>query len=177
MTKKINRSPEHGSFVKQNRLKSLEESNTSPETDDYFQWLLNSDNQKMELEQDPNWQKHNLEFDLRSTEWIIEKVKSSDNYAQNLYAALCNNQFIQPENSWDILKEEYWHCSWRYAGGIIADIQEHGDYIDWYCSGIRGDGSENSPNNYVGEGFVTEEIKQDLKKIGWVVIPYKDNDL
>ena len=130
--KKLNTSSERGSFRKNNQLKKLVDSGIEPSDDEYFTMLLSFDQQKIEREQDPEWQKNNLEYDLRTTEWVIEKVKSSDTYAQNLYAALCNNQFIQLENSWDILKEKYWHCSWRYAGGIIADIQEKGDYIDWY---------------------------------------------
>jgi len=37
------------------------------------------------------------------------------------------------------------------------------DYIDWYCSGISDkDGS-------VQEGTISEEIKEDLKKLGWSV--------
>lgn len=174
MTDKLNSSPDRGSFRKECRIKQLIEEGKDASTDDFFDSLLRWDQQKLEKEQDPAWQKHNLEYDLRSTEWIIEKVKSSDNYAQNLYAALCNNQFIQLENTWDILKEKYWSCSWRYAGGIIADIREEGDYIDWYCSGIRGEGTDHS--DYVGEGHITTEIKQDLKKIGWVVIPNNDDD-
>jgi hypothetical protein len=170
---KLSKSPEKGSFHKNIRLKALEETNTDPETDDYLSQLLARDQRKIELENDPEWQKHNLEYDLRSTDWIVEKAKQSDTYSQNLYAALCNNEFIEPENTWDILKEEYWSCSWRYAGGIVADILETGDYIDWYCSGIRGDGPDQS--GYVGEGFITAEIKADLKKMGWVAIPRKDD--
>lgn len=174
MNKKINTSSDRGSFRKNNQLKKLVDSGIEPSDDEYFTMLLSFDQQKREREQDPSWQKNNLEYDLRTTEWVIDKVNSSDTYAQNLYAALCNNQFIQLENSWDILKENYWHCSWRYAGGIIADIQEKGDYIDWYCSGINGDNTRTLA--YVGEGFITEEIKNDLKKLGWVVIPDKDDD-
>lgn len=174
MTDKLNRSPDRGSFRKESRIKKLLEEGKDVSTDAYFDSLLRWDQQKMEKEQDPEWQKHNLEYDLRSTDWLIEKVKSSDTYAQNLYAALCNNEFIQLENTWDILKEEYWSCSWRYAGGIIADIKEEGDYIDWYCAGLKGDGPGNP--RYHGEGYVTSEIKQDLKQLGWVVIPNKDND-
>ena len=173
MTNKINTSPDKGSFIKENRLKQLIASNTEPTDDEYFNLLLSFEQQKIEMENEPEWQKNNLEFDLRSTEWIIEKVKRSEQYAQNLYAALCNNEFVQLENSWNILKEEYWSCSWRSSGGIVADIQEHGDYIDWYCSGIRD--SDDNTKGYVSESVVTEEIKNDLKTLGWVVIQNNDN--
>lgn len=104
-----------------------------------------------------------LELELMSTNWILEKVKD-ETYAQNLYAALCNNQFVKNE-VFPILKEDYWHCSWRYAGGIIADMRREGEYLDWYCSGI-GDNDK----DFVGEGHVTDEIREDLLKLGWIVI-------
>jgi len=124
---------------------------------------------------DVNWQKNNLEYDLRSTEWICEKVRASEIYAQNLYAAICNNDFLKRE-TWPILKDERWSCSWRYAGGIIADMREEGDYIDWYCSGITGDDDYNTElkEGRVPESVVTEEIENDLYKLGWLVI--KDNE-
>jgi hypothetical protein len=77
---------------------------------------------------------------------------------------MCNTDFVR-NDVWPLLKEEKWSCSWRYAGGIIADMREEGDYIDWYCSGIGGD-----KEDYVGEGYVTDEIRDDLLKLGWVVI-------
>jgi len=174
MTKILTISPEKGSFIKTNRIKQLMEEGKDPNEDEYLNSILSLEQQKIERENDVEWQKNNLEYDLRSTEWIIDKVKKSDTYAQNLYAALCNNEFIQPDNTWDILKEQYWGCSWRYAGGIISDIQEKGDYIDWYCSGFRSDTA--FVNGFVSESIITEEVKNDLKKIGWVVIPNKDND-
>jgi hypothetical protein len=84
-----------------------------------------------------------------------------------------------------ILKNQRWSCSWRYAGGIVADMQEKGDYIDWYCSGIRDTrtliASEfavlteqqqlayKEGEGYVSEGIVTDEIREDLFRLGWVV--------
>jgi len=136
--------------------------------------------------QDPEWQKDNLEFDLRTTDWIIAKVRESRVYAQNLYAALCNNDF-QKQDVWTILKDQIWSCSWRYAGGIVADMQGQGDYIDWYCSGIRDtipmeqsewnmltpeqQMSHKEGQAHVGEGTVTDEIRDDLARLGWSVIP------
>ena len=102
----------------------------------------------------PKARENNLEYDLLTTDWILAKVRNSDDYAKSLYAAMCNNDFIRLEVM-PILKDENWGCSWRYAGGIIADMRENGDYIDWYCSG--------------NEGEVTEEIRKDLLKLGWIV--------
>ena len=113
-------------------------------------------------EQDPAWRDNNLEWDLRSTAWICEKVKNSAAYAQNLYAAMCNNEF-QRRDVVPILKNQTWSCTWRYAGGIVADMREGGDYMDYYCSGIHGDG-------YVSESVVTDQIREDLLELGWSVI-------
>jgi hypothetical protein len=122
-------------------------------------------------EEDPEWKKDNLEYDLRTTDWILEKVRTRDDYAQNLYAAMCNREF-QRLDVMPILKGETWGCSWRYAGGIIADMQEKGDYIDWYCSGIRDSDreTEDTDSLYVTEGTVTDEVREDLNRLGWAVL-------
>lgn len=109
--------------------------------------------------------KSNLEYDLRTTDWIIDKVKKNQSYAQNLYAALCNNVF-QRNAVWEKLQNQIWSCSWRQAGGIIAMMQQQGDYMDWYCSGHR----ENFDDGSVSEGIVTQEIKNDLFALGWLVV-------
>lgn len=153
---------------------------------DYY---LDADARRKELESDPEWQKDNMEYDLRTSEYMIEKVRSDDVYAQNLYAAMCNNDF-QRNEVWPILSGKTWSCSWRYAGGIVADMKGEGDYIDWYCSGIR-----NSPiyeevaldqlnieerqeilesQRYVSESTITDEIRDDLFKLGWK--PVGDNN-
>ena len=129
-------------------------------------------------QQDPEWQKNNLEYDLRSNKWICDKAKANENYAQNIYAALCNTDW-QRNEVWPLLKGQTYSCSWRYAGGIVADMVEQGDYIDWYCSGIRNDGHQDdldtiTPNQYVSEGLITDEIRADFKRLGWV--PAKGGD-
>ena len=127
---------------------------------------------------DPDWQHNNLEYDLRSTEWILAKARASDSYAQNIYAAMCNMRW-QRLDAFPILKDEYWSCSWRSAGGIVADMLEQGDYIDWYCSGMGGLDGDYDPaggetfeqwqtrTKYVPEGTVTDEILADFKVLGW----------
>ena len=129
-----------------------------------------------------------LENDLRSTEWIIEKVKSDKVYAQHLYAAMCNNDF-QRNDVWPILTGKTWSCSWRYSGQIIAKIRGEGDYLDWYCSGIVNEDleqwdilSEDSKKRiletkaHVAESDVTDEIRKDLFKLGWIVLEDKPVD-
>jgi len=36
---------------------------------------------------------HNLERDMKNAAWFVAKVQASESYAQNVYAALCNNEF------------------------------------------------------------------------------------
>ena len=115
---------------------------------------------------------NNLEYDLLTTMWILEKVRDSDSYAQNIYAALCNNGFIKLDVI-PILTEKEWSCSWRYAGGIVADMQQKGDYIDWYCSGIQDEDARNA-KAFAPEGYITDEIRQDFKSLGWVPAPGGD---
>jgi hypothetical protein len=143
-----------------------------PISEDYLKMFDMIDERERTKWDDPESRKDNLEWDLVTTDWILEKCRSSEAYAQNLYAAMCNNGFIKLAVI-PILKNEEWSCSWRYAGGIVADMRQEGDYIDWYCSGIRNpDGTEQ--DKYVGEGCITDEIRNDLQRLGWAVAPGGD---
>jgi hypothetical protein len=169
----ISRSPQRHSFL--NKKSDGQSSN------DLLDQIRNNDLLK---EEDTEWQKDNLEYDLRTTDWILEKVRNNEAYAQNLYAAMCNNEF-QRIDLWPILTDKFWSCSWRYAGGIVANMRQEGDYIDWYCSGINNgplsdeDKKDMTPEaiqkynwyreNFVSESAVTDEIAEDLKKLGWNV--------
>lgn len=121
---------------------------------------------------------YDLEQDMKNSTMILEKVKD-DRYAQNLYAAMCNMQWQKVE-VWPVLKEDLWSRTWRTAGGIVAELRGQGDYLDWYCSGIGeglGNGDPNGVKGYVSESVVTEEIAADLKSLGWIPVPWKDEDL
>ena len=161
---KISSSPDRDSFTK-----SLYES------DDRMQDFYRDINRARKLrEEDPEWAKDNLEYDLRSSAKMVERVRANKNYAQNLYAAMCNRDF-QRNDTWPRLTDQVWSCSWRYAGGIVADMRGEGDYMDWYCSGIRNDGYQDDldtvmPGGHVSEGVVTDEIRADLFELGWLVI-------
>jgi len=121
-----------------------------------------------------------LEQDLKNSESILAKVQS-DRYAQNLYAALCNMRWQKAE-VWPVLKDELWSCTWRYAGGIVADLQGKGDYMSWYCSGIGGgnylqdDYDDLMGKGFVSESTVTDEIRTDLKTLGWHPVPWDNED-
>jgi len=171
---KMSQSPERHTFQAEKYTERCEEAGKEP-SEDYLNLYKSARQQDEERMIDPVWQKDNMEYDLRSTDWILDKVRESKAYAQNLYAAICNNEF-QKLDVIPILKDQRWGASWRYAGGIVADMREEGDYIDWYCSGIRNDTGYNSeiniayPNGYVPESVVTNEIQEDLKRLGWIVV-------
>lgn len=165
--KKVASSPQRYTFQRDRYIERKKEEGLAEDDENvaamieyYNNWLREAQSQI----DDPAWQENNLEYDLRSTDWICDKVKGSKVYAQSLYAALCNNQFVNSD-TFNILSEKHWSCTWRYAGGIIADMREEGDYIDWYCSGI-----DNYSTSRIPEGTVTDEIRDDLKKLGWFVI-------
>ena len=172
----ISKSPDRNTFQKNGYLSRKAEQGQTPDNDAnvaaMLEYYSNWNNIKLEQEADPEWQKNNLEYDLRTTDWILAKVRASESYAQNLYAALCNRSFTR-NDVWPILKQEEWGCSWRYAGGIVADMRQEGDYIDWYCSGIGdglGNGDADGIKGYVPEGVVSEEIREDLLRLGWIVL-------
>ena len=169
---KVSKSPDRHTFQKEGYIERCKEQGEEPNPD-YVKMYDSLREQAEEKIKDLDWQKNNMEYDLRSNEYMLSKVRSSKTYSQNLYAAMCNRDFQKLEVI-PVLKEETWSCSWRYAGGIIADMRMQGDYIDWYCSGIGdglGNGDADGVKRYVSEGYVTDEIREDLQKLGWIVLP------
>jgi hypothetical protein len=185
MNKKIASSPERYTFQLDAAKKRAEE-NGGEVPEFYENFWKTAKEQDEENLVNPEWQKNNMEYDLRSSKELCDKVKASDSYAQNLYAAMCNMTW-QRREFWQELKGETWSCSWRHAGGIIADMREDGDYIDWYCSGMGGLNQEydaketyeqwQKRTGYVPESTVTEEIELDMNRLGWRPVPYTDEEL
>ena len=180
--KKVSKSPERHTFQKEGYVERQKEAG-EPVNKDYLDWFEQILEEHKNKFNDPQSRVNNMEYDLLTTDWILEKVRASNAYAQNLYAAMCNMQWRKRE-MWPELKEQNWSCSWRYAGGIIADMRQEGDYIDWYCSGMGGlnqeyDGEETNEQwqkrtGYVSESVITDEIERDLNQLGWAPIPYND---
>jgi len=115
---------------------------------------------------------HHLDMDVCQCTWMVDKIRGDDAYAQNFYAALCNQSWWE-QDAWEILRGRTWRVSWRTAGAIVADIRGEGDYLDWYCLGSfvwhDRDGYEPTAveQRYVAEGMITAEIRHDLAQIGW----------
>jgi len=107
--------------------------------------------------------KMSLIDDLKKVDWIRFKCKSSNVYAQNLYAALCNNRFEK--------LGEIWSCSWRVSGEFVSSMRGEGTYLDWYCSGLQGitNGRTADTMGYLEEGLVTSQINSDILNLGWLV--------
>jgi hypothetical protein len=171
---KVSKSPDRHTFQKEGYVKRQAEKGEPVNEDylDYFQKIIEDHDSKFA---DPKTHVNNMEYDLLITDWILEKVRATESYAQNLYAAMCNNGFIKLDVI-PILKQDEWGCSWRYAGGIVADMRQQGDYIDWYCSGIRGGMSydDDIKDGFVPEGYITDEIRNDLQRLGWAISPGGD---
>jgi len=183
---KPSKSPQRHTFQKSGYVKRMEETG-EPVNEAYldmFEQILNDHDHKFD---DPESHKNNMEYDLLTTDWMLAKARAEESYAQNLYAAMCNNDFIKIDVI-PILRQDpekdYWAASWRYAGGIVADMREEGDYIDWYCSGMGGlnqeyDAKETDEQwqkrtGYVPEGCITDEIRNDLQRLGWAIVPGGD---
>jgi hypothetical protein len=135
-----------------------------------------------------------LVADIEACPEIMAKITAENRYyAQNLYCAWCNMQWCK-ETIWnkkagnlkhlDIVQDDLWSASWRGAGGIVAGLRNQGeDYMDYYCSGIKGGTSYDVDDDnalfierrYVSEGEITKEILQDFANIGWFPVPYDDN--
>lgn len=181
----MNSSPDRGNFHIECELKSVEEGRkTAEEAEEMIDFYKSWEERRREAEATDEWKEDNMEYDLRSTKWICDKAKASEAYAQNLYAAMCNREFTK-NDVWPLLSDKRWSRSWRSAGGIIAHMVEQGDYIDWYCSGIHNEMTDEEfmqatkeqqeaylhmKNNFVPEGNVTDEIRADLLKLGWIVL-------
>lgn len=177
----VSSSPDRHSFQKNAYLERCAEKGEEPSTA-YLELY------EQEQKADADWvasenHENDLEWDLRSTAWIVAKARANEYYAQNIYAALCNMKW-QPTKVWPVLSNQTWSCSWRSAGGIVADLRGQGDYIDWYCSGMGGLNQEYTDKEtneewkqrtrFVSEGTVTDEIRADFQRLGWTPIPWED---
>ena len=118
---KPSRSPQRNTFQVDAYVKRCLEEGREP-SQDYLDLYAQADSHDQEWSQAEEHE-NDMEWDLRTTPWILDKVRNSETYAQNLYAAICNNEF-QKMAVFPILADKTCSYSWRYAGGIIADMRE-----------------------------------------------------
>ena len=113
---------------------------------------------------------------LRADQEILDKIQISEIYAQNMYAALCNNTFQQLDMI-EMLKDVQWRISWRGADQIISELSNGKNRV-FYTSGYGMPSNDLSGMQYeernihfslgyVCEGTITPEITEDLFRIGW----------
>jgi hypothetical protein len=88
----------------------------------------------------------NLERDFAMSDRVRGLIRS-DVFAVLLYGALCNTLWRHKATG------ATWSCSWRGAGGIVAELRGEGCYKDWYCS--------------TGEGLVDEQVLEEISVLGW----------
>lgn len=97
---------------------------------------------------------------MADSPWFRDKIRNSDEYARDVYRALCNNEFVQLADTTNV-----WSCSWRAAGALVAKIRGVGDYMDWYLS--------------EDEGSISADVAVDFYVLGWSKVPamnYEDPD-
>ena len=96
-----------------------------------------------------------LERDLLDCQFIKDKIRSDDGYAERFYNALCNTKWYHDTDiHGNGVKDDAWTCSWRYAGGMVTTLRACGeDYLSYYITG--------------NEGLVDPDIIEDLKQLGW----------
>lgn len=87
----------------------------------------------------------NFESDLK--EIFSDRMKQDGDFCKQIWSSLANVTWKHKKSYIEYAE------SFRYAGGLIAEIRGEGDYMDWYCSGEY--------------ATVCDEIKKALAKKGW----------
>ena len=85
----------------------------------------------------------------------------NDQVCKEVWGGLTNILWTHPEHGTI-------NYTFRTAGGLIADLREEGDYMDWYCSGtagkvpdymLKGMGEYGwSPKEYEDQGVTPQEL-------------------
>lgn len=123
---------------------------------------------------------HDLLHDLVNSDRMRELV-CDDYIATDLYGAMCNvrwvklpvclasrTAFVLSTTASDLGNNNSWTASFRYAAEMIAIMRNielkncAETYLDWYLSADA------------GYGHITEQIAEELLKIGWIPFKYED---
>jgi isochorismate hydrolase len=114
---------------------------------------------------------NDLESQMHADKIVISYC-ADKKIATEFYFALCNMRWrvINTKSHEDKvidklkgMKDESWSCTWRYAGGIIAEIRNkyynsEEDYLDFYCMG--------------NEGIISDTVRECFERMGWESYPY-----
>ena len=115
-----------------------------------------------------------FERDVGQSAKMLELLQY-ESFARAFYAGLCNRTWkkvydVDEEHTLSVLRGESreYSCSWRHAGGFIAQLRNdyyntNEDYMDYYCSG--------------NEGHLAQIVKDALEEIGWVCGDIYDDEL
>lgn len=115
-----------------------------------------------------------FEQDLMDSDEFKQKLRVDENFAQAFYCALENQ-------AWGKDGDVY-TCSFRYAGGLVANLRCMGEgYMDFYCCG-RGIFDDEEP---IQEGptairscTIRPDVAEELAKLGWYPVQYpRGNDV
>lgn len=112
-----------------------------------------------------------LYFEMCNDSIVIAYLSDQD-IAVQFYSALCNmrwrkDSFLSDDeriiNKLKGSELDVWSCSWRAAGGFIADIRnthhnKSEGYLDFYCHG--------------DEGVITPLVEECFGRMGWVPYPW-----
>lgn len=93
-------------------------------------------------------------FKTLLSQHLSDKVKDIK-FANALYGSLCNTIWYNKTT------EDIYSCSWRYAGGLVADLRNVGEnYLDFYCNGE--------------EEIYHSEVYTEIEKLGYESLQYKN---
>lgn len=94
-----------------------------------------------------------FEKDLKAA--LGQTMKENEAFAKLVWGGLANVIWVNKKT------DDEFSCTFRYAGGLISEITERGDYMTYYCSG-----------DYE---TIPATMKERLGKLGWKPKPYSDS--
>lgn len=99
-----------------------------------------------------------LEVDLAGDSAFLARV-SDAGFAHALYETLCNREFRKAGS------DGRWSCTWRYAGGMIADLRGKGEgYLDFYLAEPRDSQGVALGGRLPG---LMAEVEAEFLRLGW----------
>jgi len=103
----------------------------------------------------------NLEKALKKDEEFLALLKD-EGFACAAYESFCNQVYIDEQR-------ERFSCSWRYAGGMIAEMRDEGeDYLDYYLGDfIERTGLDRVPLH-------KDKVQEVYNRLGWRLLTVED---